>query len=365
LARILYFTRDYTTHDRRFLSALAKTQHKVFYLQLERRGHALEDRPVPPEIEPVCWGGGSSPAALKDGPRLLFDLRRVLREVQPDMVQAGPLQRSAFLVALTGYRPLVSMSWGYDLIYDARRSALWGWATRFTLRRSAVMVGDSETIRKLAISYGMPDDRIVTFPWGAELERYTPGPQPGSGSSFTLLSARGWEPIYGVDVIARAFVQAAQQCPELHLVMLGSGSQAPALSRIFQRGGVQERVHFPGQVSQAELPRYYRSSDLYISASHSDGTSISLLEAMACGRPVIVSDIPGNREWVEPGLNGWFFTDGDPGALAEAILNAVRQRSELPAMGRSARSIAEERADWEVNFQHLLRAYDKALSAPN
>ncbi len=363
MARILYFTRDYTTHDHRFLSALAKTEHRVFYLQLERRGHALDDRPIPSEIELVSWKGGRRPATWRDGPRLLFDLRRVIREVQPDLVHAGPLQRSAFLTALSGYRPLVSASWGYDLIRDAGRNALWAWATRYTLKHSAVMVGDSGTIRELAIAYGMPDERIVTFPWGADLESYTPGPEPGSKATFTLLSTRGWEPIYGVDVIARAFVQASRQCPELRLVMLGNGSQAAALRRILQQGGVHEQVLFPGQVSQADLPRYYRSSDLYLSASHSDGTSISLLEAMASGRPAIVSDIPGNREWVQPGVNGWLFADGSADALSDAILKSVSQRAQLPTMGRSARRIAEERANWEKNFQHLLQAYDMALSA--
>ena len=62
--RILYFTRDYTTHDRRFLEALANTEHKVYYLRLERRGHQLEDRPLPPEIELIPWAGGQKPAQL-------------------------------------------------------------------------------------------------------------------------------------------------------------------------------------------------------------------------------------------------------------------------------------------------------------
>ena len=115
-----------------------------------------------------------------------------------------------------------------------------------------------------------------------------------------ILSTRGWEPIYGVDLIARAFVTAARQCPELKLIMLGNGSLAPMLHRIFAKGNVEEQVMFPGQVKYSELPRYYQMADLYVSASHSDGSSISLLEAMACGRPVLVSDIPGNREWVTP-----------------------------------------------------------------
>ena len=137
-----------------------------------------------------------------------------------------------------------------------------------------------------------------------------------------------------MEIIARAFAQAAQQRPELRLVMLGNGSQAGLLRQIFSRNGLlaepgpesSPRVFFPGQVGYADLPRYYRSADLYLAATHSDGTSISLLEAMACGCPVLVSDIPGNREWVTPGENGWLFPAGDAEALAQAILQAVEQR---------------------------------------
>jgi glycosyltransferase involved in cell wall biosynthesis len=363
VARIIYFSRDYTTHDHRFLSALARTDHQVYYLQLERSGHTLEDRPLPPEIERIQWAGGQKPAHLRDGLRLLADLRGVIRRVKPDLIQAGPIQRSAFLVALNGFRPLISMSWGYDLLIDARRNALWRWATLYTLKRSAVMVGDCDTIRRLGVAYGMPDERIVTFPWGIDLRHFYPRPLSFNQdpSTFNLLSTRGWEPIYGVDVIAQAFVQAARQRPELRLIMLGNGSQAARLRQIFLQGEVAERVMYPGHASYDDLPRYYSMTDLYLSASHSDGTSISLLEAMACGRPALVSDIPGNQEWVQEGVNGWLFPDGDADALERAILRAVDQRQRLPQMGQAAREIAGQRADWEKNFPELLKAYELAL----
>jgi glycosyltransferase involved in cell wall biosynthesis len=364
--KILYFGRDYSSHDHRFLSALAHSGHKVYYLRLERRGHSLEDRPLPPEVEAVPWSGGSRAAKWTDGPRLLLDLKRVLARIQPDLVQAGPLQTAAFLVALSGFRPLLSMSWGYDLLFDAYRSPLWRWVTRYTLSHSALMLGDCKTIRQKAISFGMPPDRILAFPWGVDLHHFTPDSSSFNlkssitekPSTFNLLSARGWEPIYGVDVIARAFVQAAQKVPELRLVMLGNGSQAGLLRQVFSQGGVLDRVSFPGQVSYASLPRCYRSADLYLSASHSDGSSISLLEAMACAVPALVSNIPGNREWVQPGENGWWFPNGDAPALAQAILNAVAQRQRLPEMGMNARRTVESRADWSANFKQLLKALE-------
>ena len=140
-------------------------------------------------------------------------------------------------------------------------------------------------------------------------------------------------------------------------MVLGNGSLAARLRQIFMQGQVIDQVVFPGQVKQGDLPKYYRAADLYVSASHSDGTSISMLEALACGCPVLLSDIPGNLEWIMPGQQGWFFRDGNVQSLAEAMLNAVENRSGLPEMRRSARFLAEQRADWEKNFPELLKAY--------
>lgn len=364
MARLLYFTRDYNTHDHRFLSALVTTGHQVYDLRLESRPRPLENRPLPGGVTRLHWAGGQGPARLRDGPRLLLDFRRVLHDIRPDVVMAGPLQRSALLTALSGFRPLISMSWGYDLIHDAGRSPIWRRATRFTLRRSRLMLGDSEIIRRLAVAHGLPPERAFIFPWGIDLELFTPGSNPpGSSPTFTLLSTRSWEPIYGIDIIARAFVQAARQVADLRLVMLGQGSQAGLLQRIFQTSGVMDRVLMPGLVRETDLPRYHRMADLYVSASHSDGTSISLLEALACGRPALVSDIPGNTEWVEPGVNGWLFADGNPGELADRILAAWSQKEQLERMGRAAHETAKQRADWQANYPRLLQAIEEIINS--
>lgn len=360
--RLLYFSRDYTAHDHRFLSALADTDHEIYYLRLEKRGQTLEDRPLPDRVEQVAWEGGQAPAVLKDGWKLLASLREVIRRLKPALIHAGPIQTVAFLTALTGFRPLVSMSWGYDLMHDVNRGWFWRWSARYVLQRSAAFVGDCEAVRQQAKAYGMAPERIVIFPWGVNLQKFVPAPERPAAQTFTVLSTRSWEAIYGVEILAKAFAQAARQVPELNLIMLGNGSLAGRLRQIFGQAGVDSRVLFPGQIRQDDLPRYYRSADLYVSASRTDGTSISLLEALACGCPVLVSDIPGNREWVQDGVQGWLFPDGDEDALVAALVRAVQQRSQLTAMRTAARALAEQRADWNKNFPKLLHAYALALS---
>jgi L-malate glycosyltransferase len=375
--RVLYFSRDYTPHDHRFLSALAGTAHQVFYLKLEQNLRQVEDRPVPAQIEQVLWAGGRDRFGWGSVPRLALDLQRVIREIRPDLIHAGPIQSCAFLVTLAGFHPLLTMSWGFDLMQDADRSAWTRWVTRYVLRRSDFFTSDAQVTRQRALAYGADPERTLVFPWGVDLNHFRPAQitkaqsarksaassrkRADKGRPFVLFCNRSWEPRYGVDVLARAFTQVARERPEASLLLLGGGSQAGAIRQILLGGGALDHVQFGGQVSQTDLPRWYHMADLFISPSHVDGSSVSLMEALACGLPCLVSDIPANQEWVQEGVNGWLFPDGDPQALAQKILAVMRRRETLAPIRRAARKTAEQRADWKRNFARLLEAYEQTV----
>jgi len=383
--RILYFSRNYTPHDYRFLSSLSKTEHEIYYLKLEANQRQTEDRPVPENVQQILWAGGQHEFRWRDLPRLTFDLRRIIKEIRPNLIHAGPIQTCAFIAALSGFRPILAMSWGYDLVMDAEKS---GWMRRvasYTLRRAQYFTSDANVTREKAIEYGMNPDNTVVFPWGVDLEYF--GPKGAEGrrqkaeitgrkskvesrkskivnrKSVTLFCSRTWEAIYGVDVLARAFVKVASVNPDVNLILLGGGSQGAKIRQILMNGGVMERVHLGGQVGQRDLPRWYHMADIYISPSRVDGSSVSLMEALACAMACLVSDIAGNKEWIEDGVNGWLFRDGDVDDLAEKILHAIKSRRSFKRIGEAARKTAEEKADWKKNFGKLLEAYEKIKSS--
>jgi glycosyltransferase involved in cell wall biosynthesis len=364
--KVIYFSLDYTPHDHRFLSALAETENVVFYIRLQRGPSQTEDRPVPAKIEQVLWAGGQREFRWIDLPKYVMELRRIVKRIQPDLIHAGPIQDAGLLAALTGFHPLLSMSWGFDLLEDAERNAFYRRATRYVLRGADAFASDCEATRERAIAFGMPRERTVVFPWGVDLQQFSPQRSAASHQretkGFTLLCNRSWEPHYGMDVLARAFVRVAGARPDVNLLLLGEGSLAADIHRILELGGVSNRVQYGGRVPQFDLPRYYHMADLFVSPSHVDGSSVSLLEALACGLPVIVSDIPANREWVTDSVNGWLFPDGDADALAAKILQVLEKRKAMQEMGRAARATAERRADWKKNFPKLLEAYQIAVA---
>jgi len=355
--RILYFSLGYSTHDYRFLNSISEGGHEVFFVQLEGNRRQVEDRPLPPNVQLVLWKGGRGPYRWANLPKLTFDFRRLTRGIKPDLIHAGPIQTCAFIAVLSGFRPILTMSWGFDLMEDVHRNKWWEWVTRYTLKRSTFFTSDAIVTRDKAVAYGMNPEQTIVFPWGVDLKHFKPSTSKVQRSTFTLFCNRSWEPRYGVDVLARAFVKVAQQNENVNLLMLGGGSQGHAIRQILQSGGVLERVAFAGQISQTVLPDWYHRADLYISPSHVDGSSVSLMEALACGLPCLVSDIPANKEWVVEGENGWLFRDGDANHLAEKILAAISQRENLPEVGRSSRWSAELRADWEKNAEALMNVY--------
>jgi len=157
-------------------------------------------------------------------------------------------------------------------------------------------------------------------------------------------------------------VKVAQQHADVGLVLLNGGSQGNLLRSILQKGDVLDRVTFGGQVSQRDLPRWYHMADLYISPSHVDGSSVSLMEALACGVPCLVSDIPANQEWVTNNENGWLFRDGNVDELASKIIAAINQREILPKIGAAGRKTAESRADWKKNSEALMTVYRSLIT---
>lgn len=344
---------------------------EVYYLRLERGPRQLEDRPLPPSIQQIIWKGGSSRFRWHSLPALVLDLQVILRQVQPDILHAGPIQTCALMGALSGFQPLVSMSWGSDLLKEADQNAWYRWATRFALKHSSALVGDCHAVHDKALSFGFPEEKIFTFPWGIDLTRFQPDlkdPEAwalrsrlGWQSNTVVLSLRSWEPVYGIDVVLRGFAQAVQEAPELRLMLMGSGSLAGMVHNLIQQYDLADKIFLGGQINQNDLPKMYHAADLYLSASHSDGSSVSLMEALGCGLPVLISDIPSNHEWVSDSEQGWFFADGDDRSLAAKLVRFSRTSQNLDQFRQASRSQAVKKADWQKNFKTLIGAYNLAL----
>jgi glycosyltransferase involved in cell wall biosynthesis len=281
-------------------------------------------------------------------------------------VVAGPLTTiTSHLVGID--RPIVGLSWGFDLYELSRDSSSASW-----LIQVQSLIVDSEATLGIALNLGVAQENVFMIPWGVDLDIFTPDPQlpkaPSCSSQpepITLLSLRALEPVYRVGDIIEAFARLPRTDQRLRLTIGNDGSLKHDLIRLTEDLGITDSVSFIGRVAETDLPAILRSASIYVTASEVDGTSVTLLQAMACGVPVVASDSSGNRPWVESGRTGHMFSTGDLEALTGALSRSIQnlQSRQFQAMSQAARQRVVTSADWKRNIGQLGAILDAAADA--
>jgi glycosyltransferase involved in cell wall biosynthesis len=228
---------------------------------------------------------------------------------------------------------------------------------RWAASQSAAMISVCEALRTEMIGLGMDGDRITTLRNGVDLELFHPlGDRDAMRqvlglSEFTLLSVGHLDPRKGHDLI----ISALPMLPNVQLLIAGSGPDLKKLQKLACTAGVADRVAFLGAMSQEELRNYYGVADALVLASSREGWANVLLEAMACGTPVVASNVWGTPEVVRSPAAGVLM----PSRTADGVAAAVRcLRDHYP--DRAMTRAYAEGFSWDGTTRGQLRLFRHA-----
>lgn len=329
--RVLYASPSDGIHDRRFVEAWATSGF---------------------EVEQVTLGDH-----LVGTGTMADSLRESWARFRPDVTQVGPLSAPAALACTDWAGPLIATSWGFDLLRDIQNDAGTRDEVSNLLTSADGLLVDNDAGREVAVRLGMLPSLIHMFPWGVDLVRFSPeGPHLRASlglaeDAFVITSIRTLEPEYSVKTLVQAYAAILPSWPQAHLLIAGEGSERGPLEGLANALGLDSQVTFLGTQSPDQLARLLCTSDLYVSTSPVDGSSVSLLEAMASGVPACVTDIPGNRQWID-NTRGAIFPPGDSVSLAKCLSQLLELKDEnaegWKEMGASARQTVQAHADWSA-----------------
>jgi glycosyltransferase involved in cell wall biosynthesis len=323
-------------------------------------GDAIAD--LPPSVLPAA---GIPVHAAPDGRRgtpggaavHIRWVRRLLAELRPDVVHGHWLPGFAFFAAAAGARPLVAMAWGSDVLRARRLQTL---ANRFALRRAALAMADSQTLMDRLVALGA--GRRVLVSWGVDLDTFRPASaeearalraELGLGDGPIVLSPRSLMPIYNPRTIVDAWAAVAAERDDVQLVLKHMGVVREALGAL----PFADRVHVVGHVDYARMAAYYRVADVCVSIASSDSSPRSVFEAMACGAPCVLSDLPWVHERIEDGREA-LVVPIERDAVAAALLRLLDGDE---GIALRARAFVEREHDGAVHMDRLADAYRALL----
>ncbi len=341
-------------HLRRWARYFADHDYDVLTLSLE------EGSGYPGRFEHIRVSH-ALPDALRY-PLAAAAVRRFLRSFRPDVVSAHFVPNYGTIAALVVRTPWVMSTWGSDVMTDPAKSPFHRWRAGVVLRQAPWVTSDAVVMTERIRDFGVSADRILTFPYGVDTRAFHPAATaPLDGPR--IVTNRKLERVYGVETVIEAFAGVREALPDATLTVAGEGSQGAALRARAERSPAANAITFVGNVEHERVPALLQAHHLYVTATHSDTTSVSLLEAMACGLFPIVTDIPANREWLVDGEGGRLFPAGDATKLAVAIIDSWRATELRETARRINLGVIETRGRWEETMRPVKRLFDDIAHA--
>ncbi|WP_290902548.1 glycosyltransferase [Aquabacterium sp.] len=354
--RILFFADASSVHTRRWVAAVVERGAEAIVI-------TRQPAEVPGATEVIAIAPGSDKLTWF---KALPEVRRVAREVaqrfQPTLVHGHYVTSYGLWAAMCGLKlPTVLTAWGSDILVTPRDSRLMRLVVAWSLRHADLITADSlDMIDEIARYHpAAPCHQIL---WGADTDVFTPSDTAADPTHFDIVSLRSWEPNYNIDTIVAGFAQFAAQRPQAHarLHLLGGGSLSEALHAQVAELGLQDQVQFHGRVNDVQMVQAIQQSRVSVSVPTSDATSVSVLESMACGLPVLASDLPANRQWVDE-QGGWVVPVRDAQALTQALLLAHDHPEQSARMGLHNRERIERDASRRGQMDAMWRLYQRLL----
>ncbi|HTY53224.1 MAG TPA: glycosyltransferase family 4 protein [Methanomicrobiales archaeon] len=293
-----------------------------------------------------------------------FRVRRLIRSIDPDLVHAQFIAKYGFHLPLGKKWPTVASAWGDDILILPPKSTLIRAFTRRVLEKVDLIYAVSENIRRHIIDdFGIAPDKVAYLPIGIDTRVFSPGSRSGrQDGPLVLFSNRGFFPVYDTRTLLEGFALAHPANPGISLVLKGEGPEEQEMRGLAASLGIAGSVTFRGRSPYAEVPEDLRGADVFISTATSDGTPVSVLEAMSTGVPCIATGVGGVPEWISDGENGLLIPPRDPAALSRSILALAADPGLRARLGARARETVLGRGDWgrlmarvEEDYKMLIR----------
>jgi len=309
----------------------------------------------------------SHPKKRKFDLRLIPLLKDTVRRARPDLIVSVLFYADVVTGLAAGRGGIPIVSWqhvppGQDMWNNRFYHRL---AYRTVLPRFRRFICCADVIRdEMRTLFGVPADRMLLVHNGVDLGRFAFRPAGGSpdGGGFRIGMVARFGPEKGQAHLIQAFgILRRSTLPDARLVLVGDGPTRPAMEELAASIGVRDAVEFAGMRNDVES--LYPTFDLVALTSECEAFPVSLLEAMACGRPVVASDLLGVREAVAAGDTADLFPIGDERALAGVIERLARAPARRARMGEAGRRRVETLFDQERKQDELVRVFEETCRA--
>lgn len=300
-------------------------------------------------------------------------VRKLLRQLQPDLVNAHYASGYGTTARLVNYHPWLLSVWGSDVYGFPCKSPLHRWVVTSNLRAADAVASTSHCMAEQTRSLVPELGDIAITPFGVDMPAFAKATTTATGTAragLTIGTVKTLTPTYGIDTLIHAFallrhqlqVLAPATAQGLRLRLVGGGPQQADLQQLAHTLGVADVTTFVGRVPHTQVPQELAALDIFTALSRLESFGVAAIEAGAAHLPVVVSDAGGLPEVVQHGKTGLIVAKDDPTAAAAALLRLVQDPALRQRLGAAGQEHVANNYAWPACVKTMIGAYERTIS---
>ncbi|QEY20523.1 glycosyltransferase family 4 protein [Psychrobacillus sp. AK 1817] len=309
---------------------------------------------VPTEILPKVLPGKASYIAAAPA------LKNLLKEWNPDILHSHFISSYGLLGAIVDYKVHFVSVWGKDIFDFPKKNKLNEKLVRFTLSKATAICSTSHIMAKETNLY--TDRPVYVTPFGVDLGIFHPAQEDTEFTDKIIVgTVKALEDKYGIADLVKGFALFNKEYPNSELLITGDGPQRKEYEQLSTDLGISDVTTFTGKVPNTEVPNIIRKMSIFAVPSTEDSESfgVAAVEAMACGVPVVVSNVGGLPEVVVKDVTGIVTDKESPDQLAAAFKKLARNNEMRMKMGEAGVAHVKNHYSWIDNANYMLTLYEK------
>lgn len=295
--------------------------------------------------------------------KLLPTLKIAIKKFNPQIIHAYYATSYGLLAALSGFHPFIISAWGSDVMDFPNKSFLHKTLLKYNFKKTDLVLATSNAIIDAIKKVSNVKTKKIAFGINLDVFKELKVDSIFNPDTIVIGTIKSLEKIYGIDILIKSFKQIVDKHGDkgLKLLIVGAGSKESEYKNLVKELALQDKVVFTGKVDFIKVPEYHNMIDIFVNVSRNESFGVAVLEASACEKPVIATDIGGLKEVVVNNETGFLIEPENINKVAEAMEKLLLNKNLRDEMGKKGRKFVKEKFEFSSNVDDTISVYEQFI----
>jgi len=296
---------------------------------------------------------------------LIKAVKKLVRHINPDILHSHYATSYGLYGRMCNFHPFIISVWGSDVYEFPKGNKTKELLLKFILKGADKVCSTSYNMAEEIKKYYNED--IIITPFGVDINKFKCDTPILNSNYITIGAIKGLEKVYGLNYLIEGFSQLIREChgdKELRLLIVGDGTERMELEKLVKKLGIISQVTFAGKIDNEEVPDYINKMDIVCLPSLSESFGVSAVEACACGRPIIATEVGGLKEIIFDNYNGYVIKQNSSHDIKLKLIKMIENELQMKEFSENGRKLVLEKYNWVENAKIMNDIY-KTLEGSN